>query len=172
MIAFMISGATFRPNPKHVRHYLYLSTFMVWNGHNDSWTLTWRYALLRSSKDSLEPFCHHARSLAVQTSALAVHVSTWWLSSQKSITGRILDLFFCSRAIRVISPLGGPSFSSGNGTSQPLLNHAHNPLISPLLPDTPTPHCAVLQAWGPLTTSMPELRLSSDGQRWQWSQVH
>ena len=117
MIAFRMREATFRLNHKCVKQYLSPSTFKVWNGHSDSWTHARRYTLLRSIKDTLEPFCYNLGSLAVQTSALAVNVSTWWLSSRKSITGRTLDLFCCSMAIRGISSLGSPSFSSGYGTS-------------------------------------------------------
>ena len=56
IIAFMMRGATFRPNPKSVKQYLFPSTFMVWNGDSDLWTHTWRYTHLRFSKDTLEPF--------------------------------------------------------------------------------------------------------------------
>ena len=121
MMAFIIRGVTFKPNPKCVRQYLLPSIFTVWNGHSDLWTHTWRYAFLMSSRDILEPFCRHSRGLVVQMSALAVNVSMWWLSSRKSMTGRTLDLFCCNTAIKGISPLGGPSFFSGYSTSQPLL---------------------------------------------------
>ena len=49
---------------------------------------------------------------------------------------------------------------------------AHTPSGSPALLDTLTPHCAVLQAHSPLTTSILQSRLSSDDGRWEWSQVH
>ena len=137
IIAFMMRGATFRPNPKRVRQYLFPSTFTVWNGHNDSWTRTWRYTLPRSSKDMLEPFCRHLCGLATETSALAVNVSTWWLSSQKSITGHTLDLFCCSMAIRGNQPFGRPQFFFWIW-HEPAIAHPCAELTHILLPDL---HC-------------------------------
>ena len=58
---------SFKPNSKHVRQYLFPAIFTVWNHHSVLWTCTWRYAHQRSSRDMLEPFCHHLHSLAAQT---------------------------------------------------------------------------------------------------------
>ena len=82
------------------------------NCHGQEWSqwLVDMYLEMHSSKDTFESFCWHSCSLAVQISALVVNISTWWLSSWKSITRRTLDLFCCSMTIRQISPLGGPSF--------------------------------------------------------------
>lgn len=46
-----------------------------WYQHSDSWTCIWRQAVLRSSKNMLDPSYHYSHSLLAQTSASAVNIN-------------------------------------------------------------------------------------------------
>ena len=69
MIAFIIRGATLKPNPTHVKKYRLSLT--IWNGYSDSWICIWRYAFCRSSKARLTPCSHHSLIFSAHTFAFA-----------------------------------------------------------------------------------------------------
>ena len=71
-IAHMIDGAILSLKPMRKRQYLFPSKITVWYGHKDLCTRTCKYALRRSSTDTLEPFFLHSLNFCTQTSACAV----------------------------------------------------------------------------------------------------
>lgn len=81
-------------------------------------------ALLRCSRDMLEPFCWHSHSYSCADICFSCECVNMMVELSAVYHWKYLFvLFCCCMVIRIINPLGGLSFSSRYGTNQPLSIH-------------------------------------------------
>ena len=113
---FIISGATFSPNPNRIRQNRWPLKMTVWNGHSVLSTWIWRYAFRKSKSYTLTPCRLHSLSFCAHTSALAVKASTKPFNSQAPDAPLILKVFVWRRRRPILRGLRGQSWQLSLGS--------------------------------------------------------